>query len=229
MVTSGKFTHMIWILLVVAYFMGSIPSGVIIARSRGVDLLKSGSGNIGATNALRVLGTKWGLLVFLLDMLKGTIPALAARLLLTQDFGWFDAHAQWFVVGFTAILGHMFSPWLGFKGGKGIATGIGMALAAAPAPGLLAFTGFLIVAYFTRYISVASTVAIWLAPTIAIFWPGESKLTIPFYLVIAVFVTVKHGKNYERLRKGTESKFSFKKSEPVVPGAVEGPGDQSAG
>jgi len=207
---------MIWALLVFSYFLGSIPFGILIAKSRGVNLLTSGSGNIGATNALRVLGTKWGLLVFFLDMIKGTIPATIARFTLTEPIGFLDPHALWFLVGFTAILGHMLSPWLGFKGGKGIATGIGMMLAAAPAPGLLAFLGFLIVAYFTRYISVASTVAVWLAPAIALFWPGESKLTLPFYLIIAIFVTVKHKKNYDRLRAGTESKFSFKKSEPVV-------------
>ncbi len=137
------------VLIVGGFFAGSIPWGVIIAKQRGVDIRSKGSGNIGATNVARVLGVRDGLLVLVLDALKGWLITLAAAR--------FDGD-PWVTVatGFAAILGHCFSPWLRFKGGKGVATALGVFIVVSPALALVAVSVFLLVAGRTRIPALGS-------------------------------------------------------------------------
>jgi len=213
------------VLSVVAFFSGSIPYGLIIAKAKGIDIRKVGSGNIGATNVMRALGTKLGLFAFFLDVLKGALPSILANVLLREKLGGLDPQAQWFIVGFFSIIGHMLSPFVGFKGGKGIATGLGASLGAAPFQGLSAFAVFIVVLAVYRYVSLASVVAIWaavgFAASMPFFIPGQSLQILPFFLFLAGFITYKHKSNMQRLKEGTEPKFSFKKSGTVAPDAEE--------
>ena len=139
-------------LLITAYLLGSIPFGFLIARSHGIDIRKHGSGNIGATNTFRVLGKKWGLLVFILDAAKGCFAVLLAQ--------WFLGHhvsdILKIVIGICAIAGHTFPLWLSFRGGKGVATTLGVFLNIIPVPTLIAVLIWFIVFLLTRIISVAS-------------------------------------------------------------------------
>src|SRR5688500_3543146 len=120
------------LLIPIAYVLGSIPFGLIVGKSKGVDPRTAGSGNIGATNVGRLLGKRFFLLVFLLDLLKGMLPMLAAKWILRDAPEEPKTYLLWLLVGFTAILGHMFSLFLGFKGGKGVATSSGVVLGLFP-------------------------------------------------------------------------------------------------
>src|SRR5258708_7503576 len=149
-------------LAVAAYVAGSIPFGLIVGRMKGIDVRKAGSGNIGATNVGRLLGKRFFFLVFLLDMLKGLIPMVLAATVARRTSPTPATYAMVLLVGFAAIAGHMFSVFLGFKGGKGVATSAGVILGLWPyytLPGLVAIGAFLVVVYFWRYISLASMVA----------------------------------------------------------------------
>jgi glycerol-3-phosphate acyltransferase PlsY len=203
------------ILLVVGYFLGAIPFGVLIARANGVDIMKVGSGNIGATNVIRGLGKGWGITVFVLDMLKGTIPALLARWTISEPIAGIDPQAVWFLCGLAAVVGHAKSPFLRFRGGKGVSTAMGAGLGAIPLVALAAFTLFAILLATIRYMSVASVVAVSAAPVFAYLIPNQSPAIVPILLILAVVVTLLHRKNITRLREGTEPKFSFKKTSPA--------------
>jgi acyl phosphate:glycerol-3-phosphate acyltransferase len=194
-------------LLLIAYFSGSIPYGLLVARAKGVDILSTGSGNIGATNVLRTLGKPLGVIVFILDILKGLLPGLLARHFITEKFYVFDAQAIWFLVGVFSVLGHIFSPWLNFKGGKGIATGFGATLCAIPYAGLAAFGCMIVTTMFTRYVSLGSLLAAWIAPIFAFFVFHDSWQVIPVLILMALFITVKHKDNIVRIKNGTERKF----------------------
>lgn len=201
-----------WPLLAFAYFLGSIPVGVLIARAKGVDLRKVGSGNIGATNVNRALGKGWGVFVFLLDMMKAVIPSVIARMTMpTGEFG-LDVQVTTFLIGTGAILGHVTSPFLGFRGGKGVSTAMGAGIVAAPVVALTAFALFAVVLATTRYMAVASIVGVCSATLFGLLFPGQSLGMIPFYIVIGGLVTWLHRGNIARLRAGTESKFAFSKS-----------------
>lgn len=186
-----------------AYLIGSIPFGFLVARARGVDIFRAGSGNIGATNVARVLGRKFGLLVFALDVLKGAFPTLAALRLFNDS--------RWAVlIGLAAIVGHMFPVFLRFRGGKGVATGFGVVAVLLPAPAFIALGVWFAVVLATRTISLASIVA---ALTLAIarcasvlepFSETEWPLTA-FSLLTAVIVVVKHRANLRRLLNGAEN------------------------
>ncbi|MGE3109170.1 MAG: glycerol-3-phosphate 1-O-acyltransferase PlsY [Phycisphaerales bacterium] len=162
----------------VAYLVGSIPFGVVIARSRGVDIRQHGSGNIGATNVGRVLGQRLGLLCFLLDLLKGLIPSVLAGWLM----GIFAAGSHpplqtlaWLAVPVAAIAGHMFPVWLRFRGGKGVATGLGALVGIFPvltAAALAVFGIWVLCARITRYVGISSCVAALLMP----FFAGVSSV-----------------------------------------------------
>ncbi len=154
-----------WLAVVVAFLAGSVPFGYLIGRARGVDLRTVGSGNIGASNLGRVFGRRYFFLCFFLDLLKGYLPVLAAGYF-GGVLGSFAVEASqawwWLAVMAAAVLGHMFTPWLGFKGGKGVATGLGAVLGVFPAlavPGVGALVVFLIVLALWRYISAASIAA----------------------------------------------------------------------
>lgn len=198
-------------LLVAAYCLGAVPFGALIARRRGVDILKHGSGNIGATNVHRVLGKAAGLTVTVLDVLKGLVPALAAKWLI-PDTGHSLEWAFW--IGMAAVVGHCFSPFLGWRGGKGISTSCGVLLGTSwpVACGVLAV--FIAITALTRYVSLASVVA---AGSVAIFGLifGHPAPLIWAYVALFIFVVHRHRHNIKRLLAGTERKFSLK-------GATEG-------
>ncbi len=200
-----------------AYLLGSIPTGYLVARSRGVDIRKVGSGNIGATNVLRTLGKPAGIFVFVVDALKGFVAA--------RYVGWFaykilaggveesstTEEALKIIGGIVAILGHNYTCWLKFKGGKGIATSAGVALALLPVAMGIAVVTFTIVCFTTRYVSVASMAAATILP-FAAWWPARSSRTmIGVAAVIAALAIYKHRTNIQRLMNGTENRFGKKR------------------
>jgi glycerol-3-phosphate acyltransferase PlsY len=188
-------------LVAFAFLLGSIPFGVVLARARGIDLKRVGSGNIGATNAARALGKKAGVLVLVLDTAKAFLPTFAAQL-------WFaGGRGQWIAaaVGLAAFLGHIFSPWLGWKGGKGVACGLGTFLALTPAGAGVAALVCALVVLVTRVGSLGSLIAsAALMPTL---WLRHEPRPY-FWLSVVMFVLVlwRHRENLERLRRGTENK-----------------------
>jgi glycerol-3-phosphate acyltransferase PlsY len=230
---------MLWPLLIAAAFLaGSIPFGLIIGRARGIDIRQHGSKNIGATNVGRVLGKKAGFLCFGLDVAKGLIPAVvagAASGLLHPslvDRPIEPPHAWlWLAILVAAVLGHMFSPWVGFKGGKGVATGLGAALGICPyltIPGLAAFAAWLIAVKLSRYVSLASIVAAIAFPLLVYAWAALSTALspeaahpatlYPFYAVAAllgILVVIRHRGNIRRLLAGTENAIGTRK--PGIP------------
>lgn len=206
------------LLLLAAYLLGAIPFGVLVARARGVDILKAGSGNIGATNVGRVLGKGPGLAVWGLDVLKSLAPTLAARASLHVPLGGLDPQTQWFLVGAAAILGHCASPFLGFRGGKGISTALGAVVGAAPLVALPCFALFALVLATVRYMAIASTVGV-LSVVLFGWLLGVTPQLLPVFLLLGLFVAYRHRTNFRRLREGTEPKFSFKMAgaPPEVP------------
>jgi glycerol-3-phosphate acyltransferase PlsY len=209
-----------------AFLSGSIPFGLLIARAKGVNIREHGSGNIGATNVWRVLGRGPGLTCFALDVAKGLIPTLGAGLAagLSGDPALPPGEAWlWLACAAAAILGHMFSPWIGFKGGKGVATGFGALLGIYPLltwPALGAFAAWLVVAKLSRYVSLASCVAAsslpgWLWVTVEALSdaPGRHAAAGPFYAAVgllAAVVVVKHRANLGRLLRGTENRIGVR-------------------
>jgi acyl-phosphate glycerol 3-phosphate acyltransferase len=204
------------VLLAAAYLVGAIPFGYLVGRARGVDLFAAGSGNIGATNAARVLGTPFGVLVFVLDFLKGAAPVAAvvplARLL---DPGAEVALGSPDVlrVGAAAVafLGHLFPVYLGFRGGKGVATGAGTVFVLAPGPAALAVLGWAVVLLASRIVSLASLAAVTILVIARLLGTPhafrDGTLPVTLYLLIGtVLVFVKHRSNVRRLMNGTESR-----------------------
>jgi acyl phosphate:glycerol-3-phosphate acyltransferase len=188
-------------MLIGAFFVGSIPFGLILAKRKGVDIRQHGSGNIGATNVYRVLGKDAGLLVFLLDVLKGLGPAVAVLYM-------FGRQELAVAAGALAVVGHCLSPFLGFRGGKGIATGLGMLLGSAPLVALTAFAIFFVLMLFTRYVSLSSIIAAASLPLLGLAYGDPLPLFVA-YLLLAPFIVYRHRANIARLRQGTEPKFSF--------------------
>jgi len=188
--------------LAIGFLCGSIPFGVVLARMRGVDLRAVGSGNIGATNAARALGKKSGVVVLLLDAAKGAVPICIARSLIRSapELDWVLA-----AIGGGAVLGHMFSPWLRFRGGKGVATGLGVFLALAPVPALIAAATWVALYGITRLSSVGSLAAIVALPA-AVFLRGEPRPTLWLALALAPVIVAKHHDNIRRLIRREESK-----------------------
>lgn len=189
---------------IASYLCGSIPFGVLIAKAKGVDIMSVGSGNPGATNVWRTLGPAAGFTVFLTDTLKGAVPA-AIVLWLSKDasFG--------LVAGILAIIGHTFSPFLKFKGGKGVATAFGALVGSAPIIAGIVFAIFALIVALTRYISLGSIIAVISLVGLGIAF-NMPAFVIGAYAVMAVFIVYRHSENIARLKAGTERKFSFKKS-----------------
>lgn len=195
-----------WALLALAYAFGAIPFGLLIAKWWvGIDVREHGSGNIGATNVIRVVGKPAGFLVFALDLLKGLWSPLVA-----QHLG-YDTYWQ-VCAGMAAVLGHSFSPFLGFRGGKGIATSLGVLFGVAWKVGVTAFLLWAAVLGVSGYVSLGSIVAAAaLAPLMLVFYPGDTARLV-FGLVVGWFAIFKHRANIVRLRNGTENSFKKKKS-----------------
>jgi glycerol-3-phosphate acyltransferase PlsY len=187
--------------LVVGYLCGSIPFGLLITRAAGLgDVRKIGSGNIGATNVLRTGKKSLAALTLLLDALKGLLPVLV----FSHFFGLYPALAA----GFAAFLGHLFPVWLGFKGGKGVATYIGVLIAAAWQGAVVFAVAWLLVAFITRYSSLAALVAAVAAP-VALALMGRYEVAGTF-AVMSIIVFVKHRPNISRLLSGTETRIGSK-------------------
>ncbi len=192
-----------------AYLLGSFPSGYVIARSRGVDLRREGSGNIGATNALRVLGKKLGYLCFALDIGKGTLAVALAQSVAAPAFG-LDRTLAGILAAICVLLGHTFPVWLGFKGGKGIATSGGIALALfPPIVFVVSILSWIVVFFATRIVSIASLVATTvLGSTLGLLWlrGGDGTLALVGG-AMCVLVFWLHRANISRLMQGTEPRF----------------------
>lgn len=199
-------THVLYPVLavVLAYLCGSIPTGVLIARRLGVEVRKVGSGNIGATNVARSVGKKAGLLTLVGDAAKGLVPVLLVRFL---DLG----ETALACTAVAALLGHLFSPFLGFSGGKGVATGLGVFLGLAPQAILLALLLFLATFALSRIVSLASLVAAAVTPVLLLFLAYPRGHVIAG-LAISLLIIMRHHENIVRLRKGQEPKFSLGKS-----------------
>jgi len=193
-------TYQLIIGAVAAYLLGSIPFGLLVAKFGGYgDIRRIGSGNIGATNVLRTGNKALAALTLLLDAGKGALAVLA---------GWRFGSEMAAVAALFAFLGHLFPVWLGFRGGKGVATGIGILLAYAWPVGLLAIAAWLLVAFGTRYSSLAALVAAALAPIFAWVILGQT-LPIAIVLILALLVIARHAENIVRLARGEEAKIRF--------------------
>jgi acyl phosphate:glycerol-3-phosphate acyltransferase len=239
----------LWLCPLLAFLCGSIPFGLIIAKAKGINIREHGSGNIGATNVLRVVGKKYGISCLLLDALKGFIPVviavnliqitgknvglfhiggLDALALLLPGTEQFKGQLVHVITALAAVLGHNYSPWVGFKGGKGIATSAGVLLALMPAGVVLLITVWLIVFLISRYVSLASIIAAAALPLIthfgARFHHIQNDKTLPtlweagtwnkplffFSLTVAILAVWKHRTNIARLLAGTEHRFTRK-------------------
>jgi glycerol-3-phosphate acyltransferase PlsY len=192
-----------------AYLLGSFPSGYLIGHARGVDLRREGSGNIGATNALRVLGKKWGYLCFALDIGKGALAVCLAKTVVAPDFGLPPTSAG-IVAAIAALLGHTFPVWLKFKGGKGIATSGGIALALfPPVVFVVSIAAWMVTFFATRIVSIASLVATSiLGITLVVLWlrGGDGALAIVGVAMCGLVFWL-HRANLSRLAQGTEPRF----------------------
>ena len=202
-----------WLLIAVAsYLLGSIPAGFIAGKICGVDLRTQGSGNIGATNALRVLGKKWGYGVFLVDFLKGLVPVLLA-LRWGASVGVNPYSSPGALAALCALLGHSFPVWLGFKGGKGIATSSGVIVGLFPAAFLFCLGIWLLLFTTTRYVSVASIAAAITLPsavTLLFILHRTDWLALTVSILMCVLAVWRHRSNIVRLRLGTEPRFERK-------------------
>ena len=195
-----------------AYLLGSIPFGLLVAKARGVDIRTAGSGNIGATNAMRVLGKPAGILVLLLDALKGYAATAFLPPLLLAGLGVTTPAPGLLplLAGICAVLGHNYTCWLKFKGGKGIATTAGVYLALAPWAVLIALVVFLLAVAATRYVSVGSiAAAVALPAAVWILKPGDLWLGL-VTTALGVLAIYKHKSNIQRLRAGTENRLGQK-------------------
>lgn len=182
-----------------AYLLGSIPTGLLLGRLYGIDVRTEGSGNIGATNLYRTVGRKVGIWTLLGDCLKGMLPVLLA-----WKLGMAEPMQAW--IGLAAFCGHVFSIFLLFKGGKGVATALGVYLALAPLAVLGALAVFILLVVIWRYISLGSIVAAAVMPLIIFFMPHSLELLTATALISAI-VIIKHQANIKRLIAGTENKF----------------------
>ena len=192
-----------------AFLLGSIPTGYLVARAKGVDIRQHGSGNIGATNVFRTLGKPLGVFVFMVDALKGfAVVWLAGR---------FGGASDWagIIAAVAVIAGHNYTPWLGFKGGKGIATSAGVLLALMPGAVLCIAIVWFVVFKVSRYVSLASISAATALPVaVAALWSagcGGNGPLLGFSVLISALAIWRHRTNIQRLRAGTESRFEGKK------------------
>ena len=206
---------MIYLFIIMSYLIGSIPTGLVLSKATGIDIRKSGSGNIGATNVTRLLGKKLGVLTLVGDVLKAVIPMLAAhwyflRFGTAVNPGEVDLAVS--LCGGAAFLGHMYSLYLKFRGGKGVATALGVFIVLEPVAVLISLVLFIAVVYFSGYVAVASlvvsalmTVWIWLLKG------SPNHVFLAFF--IGVLIWLKHADNIKRLFAGTETKWRVSKKE----------------
>jgi glycerol-3-phosphate acyltransferase PlsY len=196
----------IFIALVIgSYLLGSIPFGLIIARRvRGLDITEVGSGNIGAANVAREVGMVWGVATLVCDTLKGLIPVTVGSLLLGGSAGLHEGLVG--LVGLAALLGHQFPVYRPRKGGKGVATGLGIFLAISPISCLFSGALFLMVVAMKRYVSLGSMIAA-LSMPVWLFLGGHSDFLLLTSIAISLFIVFRHRDNISRLAKGSERKW----------------------
>ena len=188
------------ILLIAAFVLGSIPFGIITAKVKGIDLKKVGSGNIGATNVLRSLG-RWPAVITLLgDILKGTLAVAIGKYSGVEPL--YEG-----LIGIAAILGHNFSIFLGFKGGKGVATSLGVLLMYTPHVALVTLIVWIGVVLFTKYSSLGAIVSFALLPLNIMLFDFQDKTKFIISILISLFIIIRHKDNIKRLMKGTERKI----------------------
>jgi len=187
------------LLLCLSYLLGSIPTGLLLAKAFGVDIRATGSGNIGATNVYRSAGRTLGVLTLAGDCLKGLIPVLAARHLGLPEV-WVAG------AGLAAFLGHVYTVFLGFKGGKGVATALGVFLGISPPAVGVALLIFVLVLLTWRYVSLGSIAAAAAMPLLVALFERR-EVPVALTVVVAALVVYKHKENIQRLRDGTENRF----------------------
>jgi glycerol-3-phosphate acyltransferase PlsY len=196
----------------VGYLLGSIPTGYLVAKARGVDIRTVGSGNIGATNAFRVLGKGFGIFVLLMDAFKGWLAVIVGTYFVSKLLPGVPLEYLRITAGFAAILGHNFTCWLHFKGGKGIATSAGVLIGLVPAALAIILSIFIILFLTTRYVSIGSIAAAFALPFATWFTTHDIGLTAVMAAIGALAI-LKHRKNIQRLLNGTENRIQFKKKE----------------
>ena len=201
------------LLIIAAYLIGSIPSSVWIGRKfYGVDVREHGSGNAGFTNTVRVLGWRAGLPVFLADVLKGYLAVSLVRLTNVYIIGTADFVNFQLILGAAAVLGHIFPVYVGFKGGKGVATLLGLLLAIQPQPTLICIGIFVVVFLTTRYVSLSSMIAGISFPILIIFvFKTTISSLVIFSMIVSILLLLTHQKNIERLLNREESKAKIVK------------------
>lgn len=192
-----------WLLFLISYLVGAIPTAFIVGKMvKGIDIRQYGSGNIGTTNAFRVLGIKPALIVLFVDIIKGFLGVKLGLLLIGTE---------WAAIlgGISAVAGHNWSIYLRFKGGKGVATACGVIIALAPKAILLLVVIWIVIIWTTKYVSLASVIAAFLAPIIFLLLKQPIPYVI-FSFVVAAFVIYRHRTNIQRLLKGQEAKLTDK-------------------
>jgi len=206
---------MIYLFIIGSYLIGSIPTGLLLSKATGVDIRKSGSGNIGATNVTRLLGKKLGALTLVGDILKAVIPMLAAHWYFLRLGGAPNPHEVDLAVtlcGGAAFLGHMYSVYLKFRGGKGVATALGVFLVLEPLAALVSLLLFIAVVYFSGYVAVGSLlVAALMTLWVWLFKGSPNHVFLAFF--IGVLIWIKHADNIKRLFEGTETNWRAWKKE----------------
>jgi glycerol-3-phosphate acyltransferase PlsY len=204
-------------LIAFAYFCGALPFGYWAGRLKGIDIRQHGSKNIGATNVIRVLGKKVGIPVFILDVLKGAAPTMFAKIWMTDRWGVDVGTLVAVLCAAAAVLGHTFTFWLGFKGGKGVATTAGGLLGLEPLSLGIGLVAWAITFYASRYVALASIVAAVVLPVsmaVLMFTRGTlNYVLLGFGIVMGVLVIVRHRTNIARMMAGTENRFGKKKPE----------------
>jgi acyl phosphate:glycerol-3-phosphate acyltransferase len=202
------------VVLAGSYLLGSIPFGYLIGRIAGVDVRKTGSGNVGATNVLRVLGKRYGYPVFVLDFLKGFGAVKISMLFATgASPDWNSSEMFGIIAAVSSVVGHSYPPWLKFKGGKGVATSAGALFALTAIGGLIGLAIWIVIFCLTRYVSVASVTAALVLPIVilVISRRNEGVKGIFYFSVCAAAVVIwRHRSNLFRLMRGTEPRFTRK-------------------
>jgi len=190
----------ILLVILVSYILGSIPFGYIIAKIKGVDITKLGSGNIGATNVGRYLGKPYFFIVLFLDAIKGFIPTILFKLLFGLEYG--------ILAGLFSVIGHSYSIFMKFKGGKGVATGLGVSIALIPIETIIGFGVWFLVLMIFKIMALASIISA-VSVFIVVLFLEKSSLIKIVCGIIAVLIVLRHKSNIERIIKGTEPKFYF--------------------
>jgi glycerol-3-phosphate acyltransferase PlsY len=191
------------------YLVGSVPTGYLMGKSRGLDIRQQGSGNIGATNVWRVMGRNWGLCAFACDFLKGFLFLYLVRKWSFPEGGDWLVALLLVICGLAAIIGHNYTPWLGFKGGKGIATSAGVMGALMPPVLAVALSLWIVATLVTRFVSIGSILAAVVLPVAAaFFYPGE-WIYFGLATLAGGLAVWRHHSNIQRLIAGTESRIEF--------------------